>query len=104
MIISFKHTRYVISGNKLYLKGYYISSWSIDIMDITSVKRYYGLSWLAESSPKMLRIGYAKGSPYFASPVREQEFIDELKAINPGMYVNVTDKKGWWWRIWDWNI
>jgi hypothetical protein len=38
------------------------------------------------------------------SPVREREFIDELKAVNPDIVIDVPpDKKGIW-RVWDWDI
>ena len=37
------------------------------------------------------------------SPDREQEFIEELKAVNPGIYVNIPESKGIW-RFWDWDI
>ena len=37
------------------------------------------------------------------SPVREQEFIETLKAINPDIEINVSDKKGIW-RILGWDI
>jgi hypothetical protein len=43
------------------------------------------------------------GFPYLISPVREQEFLDTLKEINPNISIRVSNKKGWW-RFWDWDI
>ena len=37
------------------------------------------------------------------SPVREQEFIEDLKAINPDIYVRIPIKEGIW-RIYNWDI
>jgi hypothetical protein len=50
-----------------------------------------------------LRISSVDGVSWLISPVKEQEFINELKAINPDIDVNVPDKKKLW-RIWDWDI
>ena len=89
----------------------------IFISAITSVERSYfqinmGLSL------KQLRLRFKKGykwdkffneSSFFVplfpsiSPVREQEFLETLKTINPDIQINVTDKKGWW-RFWDWDF
>jgi hypothetical protein len=58
------------------------------------------------ASLKKIRITYdgKVSSQYILiSPVREQELIDELKALNPNIHVHVSDKKGIW-RIWDWDI
>jgi hypothetical protein len=35
--------------------------------------------------------------------VKEKEFIEELKIINPNIYARVPVKKGIW-RIQDWDI
>jgi hypothetical protein len=37
------------------------------------------------------------------SPVREQEFLEALKTVNPSIQITVSDKKGVW-RFWDWDI
>ncbi|MDR0364732.1 MAG: PH domain-containing protein [Bacteroidales bacterium] len=47
--------------------------------------------------------GKAKFPYMLISPVKEQEFIEELKAVNPDIYVRVPDKKGIW-RVHDWDI
>ena len=96
--------RYIISGDKLYLKIWMIPSGSVNIADIISVERSYKkpLSFSSATSFKKLRIDLsgvkfgvksAKFPYLLISPVREQEFIKELKAINPDIIVNVPIKK-----------
>ena len=116
MLFMFSGMRYLISGDKLYMKTWFISMGSANISDIISVERSY--NWMAKSpaaSAKRLHIGFRKGVNYsnmftwqvggnwLISPVREQEFIEELKAVNPDIYVRVPDKKGIW-RVMDWDI
>jgi len=115
IVFIFCGMRYVISGDKLYLKIWMIPSGSVNIADIISVERSYKqplLSSLPAASFKKLRLdltGVTFGSkrakfPYLLiSPVREQEFIEELKAINLDIIVDVPVKKGIW-RIQDWDI
>lgn len=98
--------RYVISGSKLTFKIWFIPSWSVDIADIRSVKRSYNLLSSPAASLKRLHITLNRETKYpdiLISPVKEQKFIDELKSINPGINVNVHEKKGIW-RIWGWDI
>ena len=87
------------------------------ISGITSVKRSYLPFSSVSASIKGLNIGFKNGYkwerffstlayvPIFPaiSPVREKEFLEMLKAINPDIQINVTDKKGWW-RFWDWDF
>lgn len=54
-------------------------------------------------SLKRLCIGFANERSWLISPVREEEFIEELKAVNPDISVNVPSKKGIW-RIQDWDV
>jgi len=116
--------RYSISGTVLYLKTWFISIGTVKIDDIISVERSYFttpypmasfLYFVAPSaSLKFLYIHYDvshrnnrsnwyKPDFWLISPVREQEFIEELKAINPNIYINVPIKKGVW-RFWEWDI
>ena len=107
--------RYTVSGNRLYV-SYMNVKISVDIADIVSVKRIYTPIPSPAASLKKLRIHFKKGAEYFnwftwatapnllISPVREEEFIEALKAVNPSIEVNVPEKTGRWWRIWDWDI
>jgi len=98
--------RYVISENKLYTKIWIIPFGSVKIADIVSIERSYNFLASPAASLKRLRIGLAgKGIFSFVliSPVREQEFIEDLKAVNPDINVRVPDKKGAW-RVQDWDI
>ena len=113
LIFTFCGIRYVFSGDKLFLKIWTISSGSVNIMDIISVERSYKQPLSSSAvSFKRLHIGLTgvkfsyKGAkfPYLLiSPVREQEFIEELRAINPDIIVHVPIKKGIW-RVQDWDI
>jgi predicted ABC-type sugar transport system permease subunit len=95
--------RYVISGGKLLIKICSIPCGSVEIADIVSVKRSYNPLSSPAASLKRLQIFCAIGGGCLISPVREQEFIETLKAINPDIQVDVPDKKGIW-RMQDWNI
>jgi len=107
--------RYVISGNRLYLKSRSIPIGSASIEDIILVERTYDMIGAPAASLKRLRIRFKKGVVYsnrytwqsapnwLVSPAREKEFIEALKALNPDIYVRVYDKKGKW-RFWDWDI
>lgn len=83
-----------------------IPSGTVEIKDIESVERSYNpLSSPAASLKRLsIRLGGKSKYPFMLiSPVREKEFLEELKAINPDIDVSVPDKKGSW-RIQDWDI
>ena len=106
MILLFGGMRYIVSDGKLYVKIWIIPSGSVEISNIISVERSYNLLSAPAASLKRLRLGLggkAKFPYMLISPVREHEFIEELKAVNPDIYVRVPDKKGIW-RIQDWDI
>jgi hypothetical protein len=98
--------RYVISGNILYLKMWCIPNMSTKIANIVSIERSYNLLSAPAGSLKRLciRLGEDAKYPYWLiSPVREQEFLKELKSIDPLIHIHVPVKKGIW-RIWDWDV
>ena len=95
--------RYIITENKLYLRIWMIPFGSVKIADIISVKRSYNPLSTPAASLKRLLICFANGRSWLISPNREQRFIDDLKAINPDIYVNIRERKGAW-RILDWDI
>jgi len=100
--------RYTIFEDNLYVKGWIIPFGIVKISDIISIERSYCLLSSPALSLKRLRLDIRKTRtfPYMwmlISPVREQEFINELKAINPDIQVHVPDKKGMW-RVQDWDI
>jgi hypothetical protein len=70
------------------------------------VERSYNPLSSPAGSLKRLSIRLVEGARYpywLISPVREQEFIETLKSIDPSIYIHVTVKKGIW-RFWDWDI
>lgn len=97
--------RYVILGDRLYFKMWFIPNGSIKISDIISVERTYNpLSSPAGSLKRLcLRLVNEEFSYLLVSPVREQEFIEALKSINPLIDIHIPVKKGIW-RFWDWDI
>ena len=109
IVFLFSGMRYVISKDELCLKIWFISTCSFKITDIASIKRSYYLFDIptnTTASFKKLRLqfeGVAKYSYVHVSPVREQEFIEELKKVNPNIFVSFYDKKGIG-RILDWDI
>ena len=97
--------RYIICDSKIYIKVWMFSCGSIEISYISSVTRSYNPLSSPAASLKRLRIYLIGGSVFsyiLISPVREQEFIQELKSLNPNLVINVPDKKGIW-RIQDWD-
>jgi hypothetical protein len=98
----FVSTRYIIDGSELKISGCMLGS-RIAISNITSVKRSYSPLSAPASSLKRLEVKLRKNSFILVSPVREQEFIDALKAANPNIQINVHDKQGRW-RLWDWDF
>ena len=96
-------TRYIISGDKVYMKiMWVIPNGSANIANIVSVERSYNLLSSPAASLKRLHIRFKKGG-WLISPVKEKEFVEALKAVNPDIVVNISEKKGKW-RIWDWDI
>jgi len=89
---------------------------SVDIADIISVERTCNPISSPSVSLKRLRIRFKRDTRYsnwfnwatapnlLIAPVREKEFIEALKTINPSIEVNVTEQTGKWWRFWDWDI
>jgi hypothetical protein len=99
----FTGIHYTILEGKLFIKILGIPLGNIDIADIAVVKRSYNIFSSPAASLKRLKISSEAGMLCLISPVREQEFIEALKAINPDIYVDVSDKKGAW-CIQDWDI
>ena len=98
--------RYEITDQHFIFSLWGIGKQKIPLSQIVSVERSYNLLSSGAGSMKRLYVRFKKGYKYpFAliSPVREQEFLDELKKANPDIYIRVSNKKGWW-RIWDWDV
>jgi len=111
MLFLLPNGRYIIDENKLYFTSWYIPSGSVKISNIASVKRSYTLQGspayfpASASSLKKLCVCSVDGARWLISPVKEEEFIQELKAINPDIEidVDVPAKKGLQ-CIMDWDI
>ena len=98
--------RYKIVDNHLSINTWGTCSTNIPLSQIVSIERTYNPLSSAAGSLKRLCVRFKKGYKFpfvLISPVREQEFLETLKTINPNIQINVTDKNDWW-RIWDWDI
>lgn len=103
IIISFSRTRYIISGEELLIKIFFIPCGKVNIAKITSVERSYNPISSAAASLKRLQINYNNGRFLLISPIDEPIFIEELKKINPTIIINIFERNGKW-RIQDWDI
>ena len=106
VVFIFGGMRYVISGDKLYLKMWIITCGGVKISDIIAMERSYNPLSSPAASLKRLQLVCGKGAKFpivLISPVREQEFIEELRMVNPNIFVRVPAIRGIW-RIWDWDI
>lgn len=98
--------RYTITDGRLSIKMWGVTTGSVEISNIISAERSYNLISSPAASLKRLCIRFKKGYkwPYYLiSPVREQEFLETLKEINPEIYIRADNKKAWY-RVWDWDI
>jgi hypothetical protein len=103
MVLGFQ---YGIKDDTLLFKIWGIKSGSVPIESILKVERSYLVLSSNAGSFKRLYITLKKGSKYpfiLISPIREAEFIDCLKRINPQIIINVESKSGMF-RFWDWDL
>jgi len=106
-IVLMYRTFYTIEGSKLHVNVWMIPFESIEISDIISVERSYNPLSSPASSLRRLRLNLRKKRMFpfaLVSPVREEEFIAELKAANSNIEVRVPPPTKGWWRIQDWDI
>lgn len=94
--------RYEIGKDYLIIRIGPINMSRIKLTDIQKVERTYNPLSSPASSLKRLYIR-AEGTDAIVSPVDEKEFVRLLKARNPNIEVNISDKEGWW-RFWDWDL
>jgi len=116
-VFTIRSIYYVLTDKEIQIYYFGDIRGKILISAIASVERSYEPFNKCAASVKKLRFTFRKEykrSDYFSdtlflpfipliSPVREKEFLEMLKALNPNIQINVPDKKGWW-RIWDWDI
>jgi len=117
-LFAFRSINYVLTDKEIFVYYFGFNTGKFFISAISSVERSYNPFAGAAASAKKLQFQFKRGykwdryfseSPFLQtilpliSPVREQEFLETLKSINPNIQINVTDKKGWW-RFWDWDI
>jgi len=97
---------YVISNDTLFVRWLGIDLESMKIRDIVAVERSYRIIGGHAYSLKTLEVRSERGAQnsfVLISPVREHEFLEELKTINPQIAFNVPIREEKW-RIWDWDV
>ncbi|MFI3319732.1 MAG: PH domain-containing protein, partial [Rikenellaceae bacterium] len=95
-----------ISDRYLIFRTLWFKMATIDIARIKTIKRSYNPLSSPAASLKRLEIRfYNKGRIETAliSPVRETEFLEKLKEINPYIEIKVEQKRNPL-RFWDWDI
>ena len=118
MFIAFRSLHYVLTDKEIQvyylwgLQGKRYYPYIIPISGITSAERTYRVVW--GGSLKQIRLNFKEshkrrhisiaGILPSISPAREQEFLETLKTLNPDIQINVTEKKGWWWRFLGWDL
>ncbi len=106
LVLVFGSINYTISGKRLIIRTLGFKMATIDIVMIKLLRRSYSPLSSPAASLKRLEIKfYYKGRVETAliSPVREPEFIEKLKEINPNIKIMVDDKQGVA-RFLDWDI
>ncbi len=106
IIFCFASTKYIIIDEKLIVKTLGIKMADINIANIRSIERSYNPLSSPAGSLKRLKVSfYSKGHKQLIliSPVREQEFIEQLRCINPNITTRIKDKRGVL-RFWDWDF
>ncbi len=105
-LLTFLKVNYIIVGGDLVIRMWGSKMATIDIARIKSVKRSYNLLSSPAASLKRLEVKfYRKGIVKTAliSPVREEEFLEKLKEINPNIEISVIQKRNIL-RFWDWDM
>ena len=95
--------RYIISDKKLYIRIWFIPLASIQIAEITSIKRSYNPLSSPAASLKRIAVYKMNVLQILISPDREDEFIDMLKTINPHIFIDIPHKSKSKFLL-DWDI
>ena len=81
--------RYNIRQNKLEIKGGVLYRLSIDISQIKKIEKSNSLSSSPASSLERLEILYNKWDSVLISPENKEDFIADLKQINPDIIIKL---------------
>ncbi|MFR9553440.1 MAG: PH domain-containing protein [Rikenellaceae bacterium] len=107
VVLIFTSINYTLTGSQLIIRAMGCKMATIDIARIKTIKRSYNPLSSPAGSLKRLEIKfYHKGRVQsgLISPVREEEFINKLKEINPHIQVTINQKRNSILRFWDWDI
>lgn len=85
----FKKTEYIVSGNKLKIKCFFIVNANIDINGIRKIEKTRSLLSSPALSMDRIIIYYNKFDDITISPKEKQAFVDDLLKINPNIDVKL---------------
>ncbi len=97
---------YTITDNSIAVRMLGTNWATIPISRIKTIKRSYNPISSPAASLKRLEVKYLNNgivTSALISPVREAEFLEKIKEINPNIEIRVTDKRNIL-RFWDWDI
>ncbi len=84
---------YEITATKLVIRLWFIEGGSIDLKEISAVRRSFNPISSPASSLKRLEISYGKVASAIISPRREKEFIEVLKERCPKARIEIVEKR-----------
>ena len=82
-----RNTKYVIDDNRLIVKGGFLLCSTYDISSINSISPTRTFLSAPACSMDRMKIEMKGGDIVVISPLRKQEFIEELLKVNPGIEV-----------------
>lgn len=85
----FRNTFYTIAGSQLHIKSGVVYNSVIEISHIKKINRTNNILSAPSLSFDRIEIHYNKFDTVIISPERREEFIDDLKKINPGIVTNL---------------
>jgi hypothetical protein len=118
LILTTVKIRYIIDDDTLTVKIWLLPYCRIPIAEIRKISRSYSfisapaasmtrilLRMNSEADTPVWKLAFAKKSyMLMLSPENEQEFVAELKRINPDIEVCIADKPQYKWQFWKWEF
>lgn len=90
LIWMFATTSYSIQGNMLIIRCGFFAKQKIAINDITSVQKTNNPLSAPALSLRRLEVKFGRNYDYaLISPVRREEFVAELRKMNPDMHIDI---------------
>ena len=82
-------TRYIIAGNNLYIKIFFIpAAPTMDLTKLMLINKTRSMLSAPACSLDRILLSFSDGSMVIISPRHQKEFIEEILKINPNVQVN----------------